>query len=179
MENQNEIWKDIKGYEGKYKISNFGNVISLSRKIKCRNGYRITVDKIMKPCKYKKGYLSIELGYRNRYLLHRLVALTFLENKLNKPCVNHINGIKTDNNINNLEWVTYSENEIHSRRILNKKPICGESHKRSKLTEKQVIEIKTRIKNGEKNKDIYKDYNVTDRNISDIRHNKRWKHIKI
>lgn len=70
------------------------------------------------------GYGTVVLSFNNekkRFLVHRLVAFKFIPNEQNKPCVNHINGIKDDNRVENLEWCTYSENEQHSHKVLGKK----------------------------------------------------------
>lgn len=100
-----EIWKPIYGYNGLYEISNFGNVKSL-------NYNHTNKSRIMKPSLSR--YYSVELGKGNKQLIHRLVASAFIENPENKQQVNHRNGIKTDNHIDNLEWVTSSENTIHA-----------------------------------------------------------------
>lgn len=111
------IYKNIEFYKIKnfpdYYISKCGKVLSL----------RTNNKKILKNRK-NNGYVSIIL-YKKKYkyydkLIHRLVAQQFILNPQNKPQVNHINGIKTDNNINNLEWCSSSENIKHSYRILNK-----------------------------------------------------------
>lgn len=107
-----EVWKDIKGYEGLYQVSNFGRVKSLFR-------YK----KILKLCKSESGYLCVNL-YKNkkmkRITVHRLVA----ENFINKPTleVNHKDGNKENNFISNLEWVTTKENIIHRFKVLKQKP---------------------------------------------------------
>lgn len=108
-----EIWKDISGYEGLYQVSNFGRIKSYHRgKTSVLAGTP------------NNGYIRIRLckdGIRgNLILIHRLVCVAFIPNPENKPCVNHIDGNPSNNNVNNLEWCTSSENELHSHRVLKK-----------------------------------------------------------
>lgn len=99
-----EKWLDIVGYEGEYRVSSLGRILSIKN------------NKIMKLQRKSNGYLTIKLtknGISKYYLVHRLVAQNFLENTDKKPQVNHKNRIKDDNRLSNLEWVTESENSKH------------------------------------------------------------------
>lgn len=127
----NEIWKTVDGYDNKYSVSNHGRV---KRLIVAKFGEhsRIIKERLLCPVRCKKiGYESINLFYSrkkyDRIKIHRLVAMLFIENNLNKEFVNHINGIKHDNRVENLEWVTRSENSKHSFHILNNKSILNTS----------------------------------------------------
>lgn len=111
-----ELYKKIIGYEKLYEISNHGNVKSLKRIIKGRHGLTTIQEKILKPS-LVKGYKAVNL-YKNgkpyNAKIHRLIAIHFIPKVKGKICINHKNGIKTDNRIENLEWCTYSENAIHA-----------------------------------------------------------------
>lgn len=116
-----EEWKDIEGFEGLYQISTFGRVKSLVGWVGNKNIKKyIHREKILKTKPKKNGYLVVTLRYQNviKYKsIHRLVAKTFLPNPNNYPVVNHIDGNKTNNNINNLEWCTYSHNTREAIKI--------------------------------------------------------------
>ena len=114
-----EIWKDIKGYEGLYQISNFGRVKSVARFRKGKNGVPTYCrERIIKSrTNPKTGYVEICLSKEDNkklFLVHRLVAETFIPNPGNLPQVNHINEVKSDNRVENLEWVTNAENIEHA-----------------------------------------------------------------
>jgi len=140
----NEIWKDIKGYEGLYQISNYGNVKTLD--------YNHTKkEKQMKPILQVDGYLGINLmkdGKRKRYRIHRLVLETFTNNKNNYPVVNHKDGNKTNNCLDNLEWCSISYNTQHSYDMgleKTKKVVCYDlKNKRIKIY-KNVKELSNEL----------------------------------
>lgn len=116
-----EIWKDIQGYEGLYQVSNLGNVKSLhfGKKTGCRN-WEKSNSKILKSKLTTSGYYSVELykpNSRKQFYIHRLVANTFIKNPYNKEEVNHIDGNKLNNHVENLEWVTKSENQLHAIKL--------------------------------------------------------------
>lgn len=108
------IVKNVRGYEGLYLIDSLGNVVSLPKQQGSRfvNQYKILGTKIN-----RLGYKEVALtknGKTKTLLLHRLIALHFIDNPKNYPCVNHKNGIKTDNRLENLEWCTRSQNTKHA-----------------------------------------------------------------
>ena len=115
---QIEVWEDIKGYEGRYQVSNMGRVKSSERTAAGKNGsIRQLKERILMPWTDHNGYLQVTLykasGKKKKFLVHRLVCEAFLENPENKPCVNHIDENKTNNVASNLEWCTVKENINH------------------------------------------------------------------
>lgn len=116
-----ELWKDIPNFEGLYQANMNGEIRSVNhfRKNKT-NGYE-QKGKILKFNKNQSGYYQVKLsknGVAKTYRVNRLIALTFIENPLNKETVNHINGNKTDNRVENLEWATRKEQIEHQHNIL-------------------------------------------------------------
>lgn len=165
-----ETWKRINGYE-EYEISNLGRVKSFKRD---RKG------KIMKP-KFSGEYLAVTLcadGQQERKTIHRLVAEHFIPNPSGLPWVNHKDGNKLNNKVTNLEWVTPSENNNHAYKIGLKKGVKGEKHGRSKLNEIDVITIYHLAKSEViPIKKIANKFGVTFQTVSDIKLEKRWKHL--
>lgn len=174
-----ELWREIKvGYE----VSSLGRIKSLSKKIAGRNGFRITKEKILKQKTTTTGYLSIQMGKECKgVLVHRVFATAFIENPLNKPQVNHINGIKNDNRIENLEWVTQSENQIHAystglQKISYHARAKGERAAMSKLKESEVLFIRENY--FPRGSGFFaKKYNVSRECIVNIIKRKTWKHV--
>jgi len=179
------MWIPVIGYEQFYHISDGLNVKALEQKSIAKDGRRMNhrKEKILKPyiSKGENRYYNVKFRKINgckekTFMLHRLLAIHFIPNPDNKPHVNHINGIKTDNRIENLEWVTRSENAKHSIKIGLQIPFKGEENGCSKLTEKQVLEIRE-IGKSKTLKEIANTYGVSITLVSDILNRKIWKHI--
>jgi hypothetical protein len=174
-----EIWKDIKGYEGMYQVSNLGRVKSLKRKGRRR-------DTIMKGVVGNRGYRIIVLRnnkHRQQIVAHRLAAIAFIPNPENKKEVNHKDFDKLNNHVDNLEWCTPKENTRHALyngRMNWDNAVRGEKHGRSKFTEDQVKGIKSHLRDGIKNqRQLAIEYNVSITTIYNIRINKTWSHVSI
>lgn len=182
-----EVWRDIRDYEGLYQVSNLGNVRSLTKETTriYKNGKVITYKRKGKNLKLPldtSGYPRIALYKEKKstyVFVHRLVAQTFLENE--DPSlyiqVNHKDGVKTNNRVDNLEWCTRSENLQHAHDIGLKKSPVGEKHGRCKLNESDVIKIRELLNQGVSGEKLAKIYKVSRMQISRIRNKKRWKHI--
>lgn len=168
-----EVWKDVVGYEGLYQVSNFGNVKSLGNEFSRK-------ERLLKPSLQTKGYVNIVLqknGKRKKILVHRLVAEYFIPNLDKKLQVNHINGIKTDNRVQNLEWVTHRENLDHA--IKNNLTLKGKENRNSKLKDVDVIKIHSLLQKGVTTKELSESYNVSYSTIDGIRTNRYWKHLNL
>lgn len=121
-----EVWKDIEGYEGLYQISNLGRVKSLERGHKTLSKY-IQKEKILSTRVGIRGYCVVTLYKHNKSKqipIHRLIAKAFIPNPKNKPCIDHINTIRTDNRIENLRWVSHKENSNNVITLKKSKENC-------------------------------------------------------
>lgn len=168
--------KDIKNFEGLYAINKNGQVWSYPK----MNGPAKRVGHWLKPYLHN-GYLYNTLCKNSKYktrLTHRLVAETFISNDFNKKEVNHTNGNKLDNRINNLEWVTPSENSQHAYAMGLSRHIGlkGEKNPKAKLTDKQVLKIRS-LRGIITEDKLSKKYGVVKSVISAIMLRKSWKHI--
>lgn len=176
-----EIWKQIEGGYEEYQVSNFGQIKSL----KSKN------EKILHLDKDRHGYMNVRLcknGTRKRFKVHRLVAMAFIENPNRFPEINHKDGNKENNFVENLEWVTRSQNIKHafdiglrspsgSGCIQYHKPSYGENNGRHKLTQQDVDDIleayipRDPIFGG---RALARKYGVGTTTIQSILHNKTW-----
>lgn len=171
-----EVWKDLENYKH-YRISNLGRIKSNTRTI-CRSGRHGNIirrmERLYNPPVGGHGYLSMAFSTKKRELIHRLVAMTFIPNAENKPCVNHIDGNKLNNCASNLEWVTRAENNAHAQMIgLSAK---GVAITNAKLTDNLVREIRHLYSTGKYTQaQLARICNC--QNISKIINKKDWKHV--
>jgi hypothetical protein len=164
-----ETWKDIKGYEGLYQISNLGRVKSFKGKTPVIFKLNSAVTGY-KECTLRKGKTKEVWG------VHRLVVIHFLPPQPDKPWVNHKDGDKINNRVDNLEWSTPSENNKHAYDTGLKVSLKGEETNSCKLTEEQVIAIRTTLSHLN-HKETAKLFDMHPSVICRIRARKSWKHI--
>lgn len=177
---EEEIWKDINGYEGLYKISNFGRVKSLARWTNSLFGKpRYLTEKIMTIQIVGGGYHSVRLcknGTKTNFKIHRLVATHFISNPNNLPQVNHLSGIKKDNSIENLEWCNALHNMRHAWKmgLINNQ---GENCTNSKLTDQNILDIRQQYNKGLSYRQLSKKFSVSLNCIYNIINRKTWNHL--
>ena len=171
-----EEWRDVPEFDG-YQVSNLGNVRGVDRLRKGRNSLRLTRGQELKQLLNKKGYPEVRL-YKNgchTRLVHKLVASAFMTKLEGCTQINHLNGIKTDNRLTNLKWVTQSENQLHAYKLGLQPSRAGENNVKAKITDKNVTELKLLYNSGKTIVDIAK---VTNINVSIIRgiiYGRTWK----
>lgn len=167
-----EIWKKSKIVTN-YEVSSLGRIRNLKSK------------RVLKQClnTYYQVSITIESKTKN-FKIHRLVADAFLLNPSKKPCVNHKDGNKLNNNVDNLEWCTHRENIIHAIenglfKFSNSRFNYHLGGHNAKLNDTQVKEIRSKLENKIKQRDIAKYYNVSENVISTIKHNTRYKNVGV
>lgn len=172
-----ENWKPVFGYEGSYEVSDLGNVRGLDRFNSLgapRKGG------VMSQTLTAKGYRRLGLsrdGKMSALQVHRLVCLAFIPNPDNKPQVNHIDGDKTNNHLDNLEWCTNGENQIHAFANGYNKPRVGELNNKTKLTALEAQYAKWYLEAGATCAEISRWLGVLPACINDIKHGNTWKHL--
>lgn len=166
-----ERWLPVLGFEGLYSVSNFGDVMSM-------NYNKTGMLKILQPQLSNCRYLTVHLHKRGKSFhptVHSLVMKAFRGDPIEpKICINHKNGIKSDNRLSNLEYCTYSENINHAYTTGLLVPANGETHCRAKLTADQVLSIPGKLTAGMSQLAIAKEFGVHPSVISKISNGKRW-----
>lgn len=185
-----ETWKTIKGFKGRYKISNLGRVRSCARlKIAKRPYGKVKIkhkQRILKPKVAKSGYYEIGLysatSARKNFSIHRLAALAFVPNTKKFKQVNHIDFDLENNSASNLEWCTAKQNHEHSAKAGRMKNFyasqMGEKNKNSKLKVSDIVEIRKRYDAGESQLSLCAEFKVNGATMNAVVHRKAWKHIK-
>lgn len=170
---------EIPGYEGLYEINEFGDVLSLPKKLSRGSGSEDRGLLLLKQSVNSFGYKYVVLvknGKKSHSTIHRLLSITFKPNPENLPCVNHIDGVKANNNLSNLEWCTHKENNDHAIRTGLAKRATGESA-RSKLKSGDIPVIRKMFGQGYSFGTIGNHFSVSHGTISAVIRKKTWTHI--
>ncbi|WP_462382269.1 NUMOD4 domain-containing protein [Pseudomonas sp. Marseille-QA0892] len=182
-----EIWKEIPGFAGRYLASTHGQIKAAGQVVRnCPRGVwyeRVIPERVLKTNIGRNGYKRTTLTYEGKpqlWLVHRLIAMTFLPNPGGLPCVNHIDACKLNNRVENLEWVTHAENMAHAARLGLMPSMSGPGmdSPAAKLTDDCVRAIKHRLAEGEGPTSIAMDYPVSPSAIGEIKAGRSWAHIK-
>ncbi len=175
LKKNEEIWKDIPGYEMKYQASTLGRLRSLDRTvfIKDKNGInykRFMPGVLLKQQIGKKtGYKNISInGGKHRYDVHRLIAMTFLGD-ISGSCINHINFIRTDNRLENLEVVNQKQNCIHS--------LSNGRHNKAKLKKEDVVYIRNNYLRNKNTRHLALKFNISVSAVRSVVRRATWKFI--
>jgi len=174
-----ERWRDVIGYEGIYQASNLGRVMRVAGGVQ-----GATAGRILKPIKQSDGYLRVALcrdGKRKQVPVHRLVLEGHVGSAPSpKHEGNHKSGVRDDNRVENLEWVTRSENHKHAYRVLARDPVCvlGEAHGLAKLTARKVCQIRELYASGNyTQRELGEMFGVHQVTIGRIVRRETWKHV--
>jgi len=165
-----EQWMPVKNYEGLYEVSSLGRVKALP----CNKQGKSPLGKIMKDFSNGKNYRYLALAKDNKrknHYVHRLVAEAFLINEEGKPHINHKNGIKDDNRLENLEWATLSENMTHAVQM------GLLSNPNAKLRKDEVVVLRKMFDAGYHRPTLAKMFNISKANVHRIGHRQMWKAI--
>lgn len=165
-----ETWKDIVGYEGLYEISNTGKVRNAKTKFERKQSIHHT------------GYWRLTLirgkGYEKKLTTistHILLAKAFIPNPANKPQVNHIDGDKLNNSLDNLEWVTNGENQIHAYAMgLQKRRFYGTKNPKNKLTDEQALAV---FNSTGHRRDVAEEFGISVSQYEHIKRGRSWSHL--
>jgi hypothetical protein len=168
-----EEWLSVAGYEGIYAVSNHGNVMSM-------NYAKSKLPGLMS-FNLRRGYRSVffcKIGEKCRWFtVHTLVARAFLGERPSGNHINHRNGVKTDNRVENLEYCTPAENSKHNFKIglqCNK----GENHSQSRLNDEKIREIRRLVKSGIAQTHVARKFGIHQSQISNIARGRAWAHVQ-
>lgn len=176
-----EVWKLAPGFETLYEVSSYGRVRSFDRKVNRWQGMVTMKGRLLK-CGSSHGYrrMTVQSNPNKHVLVHRLVATAFIPNPRGLPYVNHKDGNRANNHVENLEWCTHRENMRHAFatgltpiQIIGKGDACPAA----KLTEEQVKAIKTSLRIGARNCDLAAQYRITSSAIAEIKAGRSWGHV--
>lgn len=175
-------WKDIKETDGLYEVSSCGKIRRKVSVVKFGSATRVAGGKILSPKTKSNGYLEVSLtnnGVGKSYYVHRLVASNWIDDIKDGFCVNHKDAVKSNNHIDNLEIVTYSENSYHAHAMGLTRPngLIGSKHPNTNLTEDIVIRMRKEYDNGTPSKDVADMFNVNLSTARKILYKSTWKHI--
>lgn len=173
-----EEWRDVLNYIGRYQVSNFGRVKSLSYEyVDSRGHRRVNKGRVLKNVEDRHGYHVVCLHNINQknHKVHRLVALAFIDNPEELPIINHRNGVKTDNTVDNLEWCSYKYNTNHA--FQNGLCTSGEGHHYSTLSDDEVLKVKKYLKEGKNVPEINKITKINKPVLYQIKNGISWNYL--
>jgi DNA-binding XRE family transcriptional regulator len=176
----NEVWRDIPGWEEMYQVSNKGRIKSLKRFVKRSDGRLQPIPEAILTGdvgEYIRVYLRTP-GYKIRKFVHRIVAEVFIPNPEGYRTVNHLNGNKYDNNVDNLEWASHSMNVLHAYENGLAVHAVGVNWHNSKLNDDKVREIRSRYSDGGVTMEsLAKEFGVSRKTLSKAIEGKTWRHV--